>query len=203
MMDCRECQLLLPDLLSGSLPAARKKALAQHLEACPTCQLELAAERRLEEILSRPLKAPPADFTRRVLARTRQEKAPAPITPAGLIAALAGAASLTVLLWGLYQVAGEWLQEAWAFLSGELSRLAALDVPARSRSMLNSLFSGGDILPDLSQNLARLGDFPGTLFSEPMVPLDLIREMTLSGAGAVVILIILTWGVYAATARDY
>ena len=195
MMDCRECQLLFPDLLSGSLPAARGKALAQHLETCPTCRLELAAERRLEEILSaRPLKAPPADFTRRVLARTRQERAPAAITPAGLIAALAGAASLTVLLWGLYQLAGGWLQEARASLSGELSRLAALDVPARSRSILDSLFS---------QNLARLENFPETLFSEPMVPLDLIREMTLSGAGAVVILIILTWGVYAATARDY
>lgn len=107
-MNCETCGHLIQDYIDGSLSATQREVIETHLTVCAECRHELSTLRTLEDILhSRPLKTPPADFTRRTLVRLRGRKAF--VGNNNWIAeALAYAASLVILLIGFNEVSSEW-----------------------------------------------------------------------------------------------
>lgn len=68
----------LDEWLDGELPPEASAELSRHLDACPACQREAAARRRLGESLFAPAPAmDPRDaaaFARRVMARIESEE---------------------------------------------------------------------------------------------------------------------------------
>ena len=169
-MDCPQYRVWISDYLSGALSADQKKALEQHAAVCPACARELAAERRLEDVLSsRPLKTPPADFTQRVLARAVSR--PVRATPAWA-PLLAYAASLAALLLGAYRLVGLIFQpHAVREMTRSLAKsdLPAVSIPypgvgnaldsafAQVSGALDALAGGGQLLPDLPSGVVLAG----------------------------------------------
>jgi predicted anti-sigma-YlaC factor YlaD len=101
-MTCSDCQAVLSDYLERRLPDETRRRVALHLAACPACRAECEAERLLDTVLAEaPLKAPPADFTTRVLARTRRAPRAA---HAAYLKAAGYLASAAALLAGLRQM---------------------------------------------------------------------------------------------------
>ena len=189
-MDCSHYRIWIADYFSGALPADQKKALEQHAAACPACARELAAERRLEDVLSsRPLKMPPADFTQRVLARS----APQPVRAMPAWAPLlAYAASLAALLLGAYRLVSLVFQSHPA---GKIAQaLAKPDLPAASIPSLGIVNALDSVLAQVSGALDALSG-GGQLL--PGIP----SGVALAGAGAVLCLVAVTCTFYMVSAQ--
>jgi hypothetical protein len=71
-MDCDEVELIIEDLVDGSIAAAPAAAL--HLEGCAACQSRLDRARAIERLLmTRDVPAPPPTFTSVVMSRIVRE----------------------------------------------------------------------------------------------------------------------------------
>ncbi|HEX2162476.1 MAG TPA: zf-HC2 domain-containing protein, partial [Thermoanaerobaculia bacterium] len=71
---------LLPWYVNGTLAAAERQAVDEHLERCPLCQSEVTASRRLSQAVRLAVEMPPSDErVARLLARLAP--APAAATP--------------------------------------------------------------------------------------------------------------------------
>jgi hypothetical protein len=77
-MDCRTARLLVPFARPGvtELERADLAALKQHLADCPDCRLEVEAERTLDAVLSRAMRAVPvpASLRDRLLAKLGEQR---------------------------------------------------------------------------------------------------------------------------------
>jgi anti-sigma factor RsiW len=75
-MECPQARRALLDQQRGRLSAETGAELAAHLEACPACRKESAAEAALSELLARqlPRYPAPADLKRRVFERPPAER---------------------------------------------------------------------------------------------------------------------------------
>ena len=70
-MTCDRVAELIESIASGEMTAAVD--VAEHLSACPSCARSLQAARTIDGLLrSRPVAAPPAQFTSRVMGRIRR-----------------------------------------------------------------------------------------------------------------------------------
>jgi anti-sigma factor RsiW len=77
-MPCRDVRELADSFLARELPAETRDEMRRHLETCPACRADLAAQRALRESLRRGFRhagdlGPTRDFTIRL--RTTLEKA--------------------------------------------------------------------------------------------------------------------------------
>ena len=74
-MNCDSSRRLISDYVDGLLPEADMPSFGTHVQGCRFCRLELAAERRADDELSRQeFEGLSDDFTARVLVRYRQER---------------------------------------------------------------------------------------------------------------------------------
>ncbi len=144
-----------------------------------------------EALYARPLKAPADNFTRRILARIREEKAPAAST-GWTLQAWAYAASLAALLFGLYQ----WLDSSkWTFLSGRMTQILARIGPGEGTLISDEPFFTGDVLRGTFQNLAALVN-PEAWRVPPPDSLTIVQRIGLVEAGAAMMLITVAWSLY-------
>ena len=179
-MNCQTCQLLMDDYLNNSLGIDRKTAIDTHLATCPECRQELEVLRKLESVLSaRPLKMPPANFTRRALAHVRRH--PEPVKNNAWIAQILGyTASLSALAFGLKT----WFdRDLWTFLSGNLAHtLAWVKLPETTPASAI----------DITGTLRTLT----TLSEDWQLSLPTLQIPGLLEVNAVAILLALTWALY-------
>ncbi|NKB65890.1 MAG: hypothetical protein GKR89_02400 [Candidatus Latescibacteria bacterium] len=148
-MECRRCQELIADFAAGDLVPIQRDLVRQHVASCPDCRQVLAAERRLDALLSQqPLARPPADFTRRVLGRVISPwTVPVPARRPWLEGVLIAGVVLTVLAWVLSRAANFSLPRPLATLWGGLGQLSVESFAAMSGPL--------GILQQLGQSLVR------------------------------------------------
>ena len=190
-MNCRDCQTVLSEYAEGLLPGEQRGDVDQHLEACPTCRLELQAESQLVQALqTQPLKTPPADFTRRVLARAHP--VPRPAMPP-LLVLLAYASSVAALAVGMYQVLGSLGKGLGARLPGAPEWLSGDGLPS----------AGGQVLAVPLQGVGSLGDLLTAGLREltripiPAADISGLSPTALLCGGSVVGLVVLSAILYA------
>lgn len=73
-MRCEEIKEILPEYSVGALKGRKARDVERHLEICPDCRRELAALRRVGEMVeSLPLERPPADIWNSIAAQIEAE----------------------------------------------------------------------------------------------------------------------------------
>ena len=181
MTNCNDCRGLVEDYLSGSLGESKKAVFEDHLARCPGCVRELAAMRKLDDALrSRRLKAPPADFTSRTLARLGTEKTPAE-GDALLLQTLGYAASAAALLFGV----GQWFgQTGWMSLPENAIRAFSRYLPVEAYLLLSESWDIKSIFSlEPFQRMVALSDLFGAWFSTlpALVDIGLLQVGLLGG----------------------
>lgn len=173
MIDCPQCQDSLADYLGANLTAAERAAMQAHLAACPACRLELDLETRLDACLAgAPAGSPPPGFTGRVLTRARREGLLTAPEPRWYAPALAFAASLAAALLGAYGYASLAPRGSLDWAAAQAQRALAWADVAVTR-------------------MAGATGLPGA----QALPRDLGPAEVLA-AGAIVVLITVTWAIY-------
>lgn len=118
-MECQQCRECSDEFLAGTLCTADREAFGEHVRECGECRRELAAERALDAALSsETYEGLSADFTDRVLACYRDEKARAAVPRMPVLVNIGYAASAAALLYGLTQ-----LVNGDGFLRGAMTTL--------------------------------------------------------------------------------
>ncbi len=74
-MECSQASGRLSAYLDGEIAAAERGAIEQHVRACPACEAELAALRRLQEALDALTVPAPAGLSLRVHQRLHPRRA--------------------------------------------------------------------------------------------------------------------------------
>jgi anti-sigma factor RsiW len=134
--------------LDAELDQAERREFEQHLDGCPSCRRALA-ERRLvtEAAVSLPDLELPSDFSRRVMERIDKPR----VTVLGwLVLAAASCASMTLMIVGLFLLAGHSLTDLLlriqGFLTGTLKNGAILfgrvtSLISLTLSVINHMFT--------------------------------------------------------------
>ena len=100
-MDCHRFKELVEDFFVGALTPADRRAVERHVRECSTCSRDFAADRLLDDILSRQEHGGlSAAFTERVLASFRQEREHLFASPLRALGSTGYAASAAALLYG-------------------------------------------------------------------------------------------------------
>ncbi|NOY78019.1 MAG: hypothetical protein GXO76_09150 [Calditrichaeota bacterium] len=62
MNACKKIQSIIPDYVSGDLPAAQKKRVDEHIRSCSACRTALEQEKKLAAVLGKSKAAVPESF---------------------------------------------------------------------------------------------------------------------------------------------
>ena len=107
MMDCHRVKELFEDFSVGALRPADGGAVERHLRECSPCSREFAADRLLDDILSKQRhEGLSADFTERLLRNFRQERVYVAVSPLRVLESIGYAASAAALLYGFTKYLG-------------------------------------------------------------------------------------------------
>lgn len=143
-MRCERVRRHLPALREGSLSRPEALMVTAHLDRCPSCAAEAAAEERLagELALVRRLRVPDIDVEHRVLRQVRVARlSPKPRLSPRDLAIIAAAAWIAAAGIGLAAVE---FWAAWPRAVGELGPLASVaDLAPAAGKVLSALLSQG------------------------------------------------------------
>lgn len=143
-MRCRECQAILPAFIEGDLGSDERQAVAEHLQACPDCQLEhslllgsIKAVKGME-----PVRAP-RGFSQGLRRRLMAESRPLWYRRQGWSLAAAACLALILVSWPL-----------WLNIPGAPDLLLASESVDNDTRSVGLMSDPGDSAPEAAADMA-------------------------------------------------